>query len=107
MITKSELDLAVALELGEDTRNISLATELFLHKLMEHIATGEDVHLRGFGKFKLRKQGGAPPPHARFGNGETNSGDDQRYRVHFSKSVTFAREVRRHNTGEPHGKSQR
>lgn len=101
---KADLDRETALETGESIRDTSFVTATFLRKLLEAIARGEEVQLSGFGKFKLAKQGGAPPPHARFGGGDNKEHRQRaRFRVHFSKSTTLEREVRR-NQERPHGK---
>lgn len=80
---------------GESVRDVSLVTDLFLQNLSEAISRGEDVSLHKFGRFKLRAQGGAPPPHARFGGG-ASSGELRprlRTRVYFSKSYTMKKQL--------------
>lgn len=107
MVRKSDLDRAVALATGESVRDVSLVTELFLQNLSEAISRGEDVSLHKFGKFKLRAQGGAPPPHARFGGGASSDELSPRLRVHFSKSHTLSRTVKRNFKEKAHGKIRR
>ena len=103
---KSELDRSVAIELAEPTINVSLVTEMFLTKLMEAIASGETVHLRGFGKFRLANQGGGPIP--RFGEEKEPrpAHTRRRFRVHFSKSENFRKEVQKRQE-KAHGKARR
>jgi len=94
---KHELDLNVALETGLSQKKVKLVTQIFLHKAMQALVEGHEVTFDGFGRFRLAEQGGAPPPHARFGTGEKNGKDTAlRFRVHFKKSAPFAKAVKRH-----------
>lgn len=94
-MNKFELDRKVAFEMDMEIREVARITGLFLEAASDGIAKGQEVKLRCFGKFKLAKQGGAPPPHQRFGGGNNNyNGQQQRLRVHFSKSVTLNRAIK-------------
>lgn len=103
---KSDLDRAVAIELDEPTAYVSLVTEMFLTKLLQAIASGEEVKLKGFGKFRLANQGGGPIP--RFGTAKETQPAHlrRRFRVHFSKSENFRKEVQK-NQEKVHGKSKK
>lgn len=106
-MNKPELDRKVAFEMDMEIWEVSRITELFLAHAADGIATGHEVKLRCFGKFKLAKQGGAPPPHKRFGGGDNNDdGQHQRFRVHFSKSVTLNRAIKNRQE-KPHGQVRR
>lgn len=107
MIRKTHLDLDVALETGFSQKKVKLVTALFLHKVMRALIEGQEVHLDRFGQFRLVEQGGAPPPHARFGSGEKTTETGTRFRVHFKKAQHFTKEVRRHAKENTHGKVRR
>jgi len=113
MTTKAELDRQVAMETGDDIPTTTATTTLFLQKIVAAIASGEELRLRGFGRFRLTRTGGVTPmqykwkkgpPHNTPGN--RNNDDDRqclRFRVHFSKSETLTRAIRE----KQHGKKQR
>jgi len=105
---KHELDLDVALETGLSQKKVKLVTQIFLHKTMQALIEGSEVTLDGFGRFRLVEQGGAPPPHARFGTGEKNTeATGVRLRVHFKKSAPFTKAVKRHQQEKLHGEVRR
>jgi hypothetical protein len=107
-VRKADLDREVAVAVGDDLGNVSMTTSAFLQQLMEALARGDEVLLQGFGKFRLARQGGAPPPHKRFGGGHNDpEGQNERFRVHFSKSMTFARAVKEAQKENAHGKARR
>jgi len=106
-MNKFELDRRVAFEMDMEIQEVARITGLFLGIVADDIAKGHEVKLRGFGKFKLAKQGGAPPPHKRFGGGNNNDDrQQQRFRVHFSKSVTLTRAIKTRQE-KSHGKVRR
>lgn len=105
---KHELDLNVALETGLPQKKVRLITQVFLHKAMKALIDGQEVNFDGFGRLRLVEQGGAPPPHARFGTGEKN-GDETapRLRVHFKKAAPFTKAVKRHQQEKYRGRKRR
>ncbi len=108
MTRKVDLDRDVALETGIGRDKVRLITQVFLHKVMRALIDGHDVTLDGFGRMRLAVQGGAPPPHARFGTGDKNTeGNDVRLRVHFKKSLPFTKAVKKHIKEMPHGQVRR
>lgn len=108
MTRKGDLDRDVALETGIGEKRVKLVTQTFISKVMAALLDGQEVTLDGFGRMHLAVQGGAPPPHARFGTGEKNSKDaDVRFRVHFKKSVPFAKAVKSHFKENARGKIRR
>lgn len=94
-MNKFDLDRRVALMVDMEIQEVADITAMFLEFASEGISAGQEVKMRCFGKFKLAKQGGAPPPHKRFGGGD-NSGDRHgfRFRVHFSKSTTLTKAIK-------------
>lgn len=108
MTRKHDLDRDVALETGISQRKVRLITEVFLHKAMNALIEGHEVIFDNFGRMRLVAQGGAPPPHARFGTGDKNSEEtDVRFRVHFRKSLPFTKAVKQHFKENAHGKVRR
>lgn len=105
MTRKHELDLDVALETGVAQKKVRLITQVFLHKAMTALIDGHEVNLDGFGRLRLFQQGGAPPPHARFGTGEKNDEETgMRFRVHFKKSEPMKRALKKHLKEKSRGK---
>lgn len=105
---KADLDLDVSLETGLGQRRVKLITQVFLHKAMQALVKGHELTLDGFGKLRLVKQGGAPPPHARFGvGGKSTETTGVRHRVHFSKSEPMKRALKKHLKEKSHGEVRR
>ncbi len=108
MKRKHEFDLDIALETGVSQKKVRLVTGVFLRKVMRALIEGQEVTLDGFGRLKLAKQGGAPPPHARFGSGEKNTkGTGVRFRVHFRQSEPMKRALKKHLKEKSHGEVRR
>lgn len=99
------LDRLVAISTGEEAITVAPITAAFIAELAEAISNGDTVLFPGFGKLELKKQGGAPPPHARFGGGPKLRGSAAgvRFRVSFSKSRGFSKEVLRKYKEKAHG----
>lgn len=105
MTTKQELDILVSIETGIGLARTSAVTGVFLQKLMEAIIERKEVRIKRFGCFKLALQGGGPPPDKRFGARDNTRGRQSlRFRVHFSKSLTFATAVKEKYKEKNHGK---
>lgn len=105
---KHELDLDVALETGVSQKKVRLITQVFLHKAAQALIEGHEVMFDGFGRLKLVEQGGAPPPHARFGSRDKSPEETGvRLRVHFKKSLPFAKAVKQHIKENAHGEVRR
>ncbi len=108
VVRKVDVDRDVALETGIGREKVRLITQVFLHKVMRSLIEGQEVTLDSFGRFRMAVQGGAPPPHARFGTGDKNEeGAGVRLRVHFKKSLPFTRAVKKHLKEKPHGEVRR
>lgn len=108
MARKSDIDREVILETGLSERRVKFITQVFLQKVMELLVEGQVVVLDNFGRFQLAEQGGAPPPHARFGTGEKNTEETGvRFRVHFSKAAAFSKALKQRNLEKSHGKVRR
>jgi nucleoid DNA-binding protein len=108
MARKSDIDREVILETGLSERTVKLVTQVFLSKVTEALVAGQAVTLDNFGRLHLAEQGGAPPPHARFGTGEKNTEETSvRFRVHFTKAPAFSETLRQHNLEKSHGKVRR
>lgn len=92
---KTELDLRTALETGEALETVTPITRAFLEEIIQALSDGKEVSLWSFGKFKLVKQAGAPPPHARFGGATAGNsgGSPVRFRIHFSKATRLKSEI--------------
>lgn len=105
---KHELDLDVALETGLAQKKVRLITQVFLHKTMTALINGQEVSLDGFGRLKLVAQGGAPPPHTRFGMRDNSHEEtDVRFRVHFRKAESMKRALKKHLKEKSHGQVRR
>lgn len=100
MLTKAELDRRVAMETGCDIKGTTQTTTWFLQKIVDAIASGEILRLRGFGQFKLTYSNGKMPPHPRFGERTLQEGQCVRYRVHFAKSETLTRAIKEVHHGK-------
>lgn len=109
IVNKHVLDRLTAMVTGEEQSTVAPITAAFLRELANALSDRNDVHLRGFGKFRLSAQLGAPPGHAQFGGGPTRRTPDRllRFRVQFSKSRWFSREVRRKYKEKSDGKVRR
>lgn len=97
IVGKHALDHLAALATGEAQETVAPITTAFLRALANALVEANEVHLRGFGKFKLSQQLGAPPSHKQFGGGPTRRtpGRLLRFRVQFSKARWFSEAVRR------------
>lgn len=101
MITKTELVRRTSMETGYGYNVTSAITAMFLQKVVEAIANGEELRLKGFGRFKVTHSGGKPPPHPRFGGGNNKQEEHcVRFRVHFSKSDTLTRAIKEKYRGK-------
>ena len=90
------LDRLVAISTGEEAITVKPITAAFLTELAEALSDGNTVLFPGFGKLQLKRQGGAPPPHARFGGAKLRGKSSHlRFRVSFSKARRFSEEVLR------------
>lgn len=98
------LDRLVAISTGEEAITVAPITAAFIAELAEAISNGDTVLFPGFGKLTLKRQGGAPPPHARFGGSKLRgNAAGIRFRVSFSKSRLFSKEVLRKYKEKEHG----
>lgn len=105
---KHELDLDVARETGFPQRKVALITQIFLHKAMKALIEGHEVTFDGLGRLRLVEQGGAPPPHTRFGTGEKNTeATGVRHRVHFRKAEPMKRALKKHLKEKSYGEVRR
>lgn len=82
---KSDFDREIAAETGDAIADIAVVTELFIKKLAESIADGDQVVLINFGKFRLREQGGATL------NAEPST--RRKFRVHFVKARSYSKAI--------------
>lgn len=96
---KSDADRQVAFDLGMSVDSVTQVTQAFLEVLEHSIASGEKVHLTGFGTFQLCSHTGAPPP-------GSSTDNPNRYRVSFAKASRLAKAIR-DNLGEADGQVQR
>ncbi len=97
---KSGLDRDTAAELDEPIDDVSLTTQVFLRKLMQALAHGEEVTLPGFGKFKLLEWA----PSQRLSGKEIVNGPC--FRVSFIKARAFGEFIKA-NQEKLHGKTRR
>lgn len=101
MITKTELVRRTSMDTGYGYNVTSAVTAMFLRKVVEAIASGEELRLKGFGRFKLTYSGGKLPPHPHFGSGNKKpSGQCVRFRVHFAKSDSLTRAIKEKHRGK-------
>lgn len=108
MKRKHEFDLEIAFETGVAQKKVRLVTGVLFKKIARALIEGHEVMLDGLGRLKLAKQGGAPPPHTRFGSGEKNDeGTGVRFRVHFRQSEPMKRALKKHLKEKSHGEVRR
>lgn len=90
---KHEFDNRIALECGKSQKLVRNITSAFLCKIMEALADFEEVHLDGFGVFRLvvEKSQEKPTIMRAPKGGRQTVYIKRKMRVHFSKSVLFKR----------------
>jgi DNA-binding protein HU-beta len=55
-MTKADLVNEIAISTGYDKRTITVIVESFIDELKDSLTKGENVYLRGFGSFILKKR---------------------------------------------------
>ena len=55
-MTKADLINDIAISTGYDKKTISVIVEAFMDDVKKNMAKGENVYLRGFGRFILKKR---------------------------------------------------
>lgn len=102
MKNKREIDRAVAVLLGTSEREVSGVTLAFLNEVMRAIVEEGEVHVDGFGRFRLvRDHFDAKPvvlTRGTFRKGEAGETHTaivrKKYRIYFSKAGPFKRAIR-------------
>ena len=98
MITKTELDINVAHELGKSPERVAEITAAFIDAIRDAIVEHGAVQLRGLGRLVAKME---------MGNPNISGKEVMRIKLYFSKSGTLKDQIERKygiNKGVNHGK---
>lgn len=90
---KSPLDATVADITGVPQKTVTAVTRVFLEEIMRRVAKTGEVHLPGFGVFKIMVRHGKRSPPLYQGKQQKRCVHDKQYVVFFRKSQNFKKLV--------------
>jgi DNA-binding protein HU-beta len=90
-MTKAEIVSAIAKNTGIEKANVLVVVEGFMGKIMDTMNSGENVYLRGFGSFVVKKRAAKAARHIK---NETTIIIPERFVPTFKPSQYFSEKMR-------------
>lgn len=110
MKSKHQLDLAVSTMLNMKKADVSATTALFCMLIMNCIVEDGEVHIDGFGRFRLTVSHGKRASVTRLNRGNFKKGEslgeqlvavEKKYTVTFKKAAPFRQRIRKRHGKAP------
>jgi DNA-binding protein HU-beta len=96
-MTKADIVNAIAKSTGIEKANILAVVESFMEEVMNSMNSGENVYLRGFGSFVVKKRAAKAARHIK---NETTIIIPERYVPTFKPSQYFSEKLRSNLSGK-------
>jgi DNA-binding protein HU-beta len=93
-MTKAEIVSAISRQTGIDKTSVLACIEGFMDEVINSMNNGENVYLRGFGSFVVRKRAAKAARHIK---NETTIMIPERYVPTFKPANVFAESVKKNN----------